>query len=267
MNLGTIDTSATSDGSWMHRLSPKTKLVAFAMTLAAVVITWNVLIVAALAIVLAAAVVSARLDPRLAFGLAAYPAVFALFFAIASAPDALTGAVIVLKAVSAALAAVIVVLTTPYPQVFAPVQRLVPEVVGDALLMTYRATFLLLEKFGNLLRSMRLRAGITGVHPIESARATTRALGGLMLYSFDLSQRDYDIMRLRGYSGRLRADLPKSASPSVDVATLAVASLLLVTSALWRIAWETLNPYSWLPLAGALVLSAVVAVRSRSRAS
>ncbi len=267
MNLGTIDTSATSGRSWLHRLSPKTKLAAFAMTLAAVVITWNLFVVAALALVLSATVVSARLNPRLAFGLAAYPAVFAIVFAVASAPDALTGTVIVLKAAAAALAAVLVVLTTPYPQVFAPVQRVVPGIVGDALLMTYRATFLLLEKFADLLRSMRLRAGITGAHPVASARATTRALGGLLLYSFDLSQRDYDIMRLRGYSGRLRAELPRSASLAADAATIAVAALLLATSALWRVGWQTLNPFSWIPLAGALVVLLVVTGRARWRTS
>lgn len=254
MNLGVIDTSATSGSSWLHRLSPKTKLVAFALVLAAVVMTWNILITATFVVVLSAAVLSARLSSRLAFGLAAYPGLFALIFAFASAGDVMTGAVIVLKAVTAALAAVTVVLTTPYPQVFAPVQRVVPTIVGDALLMTYRATFLLLEKLSNLLRSMRLRAGIAGVHPIHSARTTTRALGGLLLYSFDLSQRDYDIMRLRGYAGRLQAELPRSASPVVDAAVIAFAALLLGVSVLWRFAWQTLNPFSWLPLAGALVV-------------
>ncbi len=260
MNLGVIDTSATSGSSWLHRRSPTTKLIAFALVLGAVVVTWNVLVVASFAVVLAAGVVSARLRGRLAFGLAAYPALFALIFVVASAPNVLTGTVIVLKAVTAALAAVTVVLTTPYPQVFAPVQRVVPGVVGDALLMTYRATFLLLDKFTHLLRSMRLRAGIAGTHPLQSARATTRSLGGLLLYSFDLSERDYDIMRLRGYEGRLRAELPKSQSRAIDVALLAVALTLLATSVLWRVAWQTLNPYSWLPLAGAAVLFGIALV-------
>ncbi len=249
MNIGAIDTSATSGASWLHRVSPKTKLAAFALILGAVVATWNVMVVSSVAVALAAGIVSARLRSRLAFVLAAYPAVFALVFAFASAPDALTGAVIVLKAVSAALAAVTVVLTTPYPQIFAPVQRVVPGIVGDALLMTYRATFLLLGKFSNLLRSMRLRAGIAGVHPIRSAHVTTRALGGLLLYSFDLSQHDYDIMRLRGYERRLRADLPRSTAPGADAALAALSALLFGISVLWRVAWQTLNPYSWLPLA------------------
>ncbi len=87
VNIGVIDTSATSQSSWMHRLSPRSKLVSFALVLAAVVVTWNVLIVSSLVVVLAAVVVSTRLRYRLAFGLAAYPAVFALIFAFASAPD------------------------------------------------------------------------------------------------------------------------------------------------------------------------------------
>jgi energy-coupling factor transporter transmembrane protein EcfT len=260
VNIAVIDTSATSGTSWLHRISPKTKLVAFALVLAAVVTTWNLFIAATLIVMLAAGVFSAHLKARLAFGLAAYPGLFALIFALASAPDLLTGAVIVLKAVTAALGAVIVVLTTPYPQIFAPVQRIVPGVVGDSLLMTYRAMFLLLEKFSNLLRAMRLRAGIRGVHPVRSARMTTRALGGLLLYSFDLSQHDYDIMRLRGYEGRMRAELPRSALPGGDAALLTAAALALGTSVLWRIAWQSLNPFSWLPLGGALLVLAVALI-------
>jgi hypothetical protein len=160
VNIGVIDTSATLGTSWLHRCSPVSKLVAFALVLAGVVVTWNLFVVLALLAALSAAVVSARLKARLAFGLAAYPALFALIFALASAPGLMTGAVIVFKAVTAALAAVTIVLTTPYPQVFAPLQRVVPVVVGDALLMTYRSVFLLLEKFSNLLRAMRLRAGL-----------------------------------------------------------------------------------------------------------
>lgn len=266
VDLGIIDTQATSGGSWLHRTSPVSKLLAFACALAAVVATWNLLVVLTILVALAAVVVSARVRARLAFGLAAYPALFALAFALASAPDALTGTVIVLKSVTAALAAVIVVLTTPYPQVFAPIQRITPAVVGDALLMTYRSVFLLLAKFSNLMRAMRLRAGIAGRAPLRSAVATTRALGGLLLYSLELSQRDYDVMRLRGYDRRLRVEMPKASRRADDIAMLVGAVLLLATSIAWRVGWRGLNPYSWLPLAGAVVLLAVAfAFRWRPR--
>ena len=263
MNIGSIDRSAVSDLGWLHRISPRAKLAALMLILGAVVVTWNLFMAAALLVLLAATAASARIDLRLAFTLAAYPAVFALIFALASAPDAMTGTTIILKAVAAGLAAVTIVLTTPYPQVFAPIQRIVPAIVGDALLMTYRTTFLLLGKFGSLVRAVRLRSGIRGNHPVRMARATTAALGSLLLYALDLAQRDYDVMRLRGYSGRLRVPLPRSRSRARDAALLAAAALALAVSLAWRLRWETLNPYSWLlPLPALLLLGMAAYVRS-----
>ena len=246
MHIGAIDQSATLGESWLHRSGPVAKLVAFGVVLAAVMVTWNLLVLASIVAVLSAALVSARAKARLAYGLAAYPAFFAVVFALASAPDALTGAVIVLKALAAGLAAVALVLTTPYPQIFAPLQRVVPGIVGDSLLMTYRSTFLLLDKFTNLLTAVRLRSGVQAGRPLRALRSTTQALGGLLLYSFDLSQRDYDIMRLRGYQDRLRVALPATTSPGRDAAMVACAVGLLGVSALWRAAAMSLNPYSWL---------------------
>ena len=265
MHIGRIDESATLGDSWLHRVAPVSKLIAFALVLGAVIASWNVLVVGSLALVLVAVAVSARLRGRLLLTLAGYPAVFALIFAFSAATSVLGGATIVLKAVTAALGAVIVILTTPYPYVFAPVQRVVPVIVGDSLLMTYRSLFLLLEKFGNLLTAARLRAGLSAGHPVRSARATTRALGGLLLYSFDLSQRSYDIMRMRGYEGRLRVTLPKSAAPRADVALLAGSLALLAVSLTWRVGFEALNPYSWiLPVLPAIALGAALLTRGRT---
>lgn len=263
MDIGSIDASATSGRSWLHRTSPKAKLVAFALVLSAAIVSWNLLVLSGLLVLLAAAVMSARVRPQLAYGLAAYPAVFAAVFAFASAPDLLTGAVIVLKAAVAGLGAVTVVVTTPYPQIFAPLQRVLPRIVGDALLMTYRSTFLLLEKFSNLLTAVKLRSGLRAGHPVRAARATTQALGGLLLYSFDLSQRDYDIMRLRGYQDRLRVQLPESASPTRDGAMIAGALAALAVSILWRTGAGTLNPYSWLVLIPPVVALLAAALTSR----
>jgi len=262
MDIGSIDRSATGNLGWLHRVSPTAKLTAFALVLGAVVVTWNVFVALALLVLLAATAASASISLKLACSLAAYPAFFAVIFALASAPNALTGTLIVLKALSAGLAAVIIVLTTPYPHVFAPLQRIVPGIVGDALLMTYRTTFLLLAKFAQLVRAIRLRTGLRGQHPARAARATTAALGSLLLYALDLAQRDYDVMRLRGYSGRLRIQPPRSHSRARDAITMAVAAVLLVLSATWRLGHRTLNPYSWLvPLPALLLLGIATTAR------
>lgn len=265
MHIGAIDESATRGRSWLHEASPISKLVAFALVLAAVIVSWNLLVIASVALALAAAIVSARVRLRLAFSLAAYPALFAAVFALSSAPDVLTGSVIVLKATCAGLVAVSLTLTTPYPQIFAPIQRITPPLVGDALLMTYRSTFLLLDKFSSLLRAVRLRSGLIHGQPVRAARATTAALGGLVLYSLDLAQRDYDVMRLRGYEGRLRVTLPRGASPLRDGALVTGALGALVVSVTWRLGADTLNPYSWIVLFPPVALLTAAAFARRTR--
>lgn len=265
MDISVVDRSATLGDSPLHRASPVTKLVAFGCVLTAVVVNANVLVLAGVALVVASAVVAWRLPGRPIAALAAYPAFFALVFALASAPDALTGALVVTKAVTAALAAIVLVFTTPYPQVFAPLQRVVPGVVGDAMLMTYRSFFLLAEKFGHLLTAVRLRSGFSRREAVRAGRATAQALGGLLLYSFDLAQRDYDVMRLRGYEGRLRARLPRSTSRVRDAALVLAAAALFAIAVLWRVAWLALNPLSWLvPLLGLAVLGVALVYRWRS---
>jgi cobalt/nickel transport system permease protein len=262
VKLADIDTSATLGTSALHRADPVPKLVAFALVLGSVVVSTNVLLVAGIALVLLAAVVGMRLHVRSILALAAYPALFALLFAWAAAPDPLSGSLIVAKAFTAALSALALMYTTPYPQVFAPIQRVVPGVVGDALLLTYRSFFLLLQQFSELARAARLRSGVVRGHPVRSAKAMTRALGGLVLYSFDLSQRTYDVMRLRGYGRALRADVPHGRAPALDAAVLGTASVLTAAALAWRVAWPVLGPYSWIPPLAGLVLLAAAAATS-----
>lgn len=265
MDVGAIDRSATAGGGPLRDAGSATKLLALALMLASVLVTWNLLVLSTALLCLTAALTWGGIDLKLAFKLAVYPAMFAAVFAFASAPDVLTGTIIVLKAVSAALSAVTVVLSTPYPQVFAPIQRLTPGVVGDSLLMTYRATFIMLAKFGSLLRAARLRAGLRTGHPFRAAKATASALGGLLLYSVDLAQRDYDIMRLRGYAGRLRATPLRSRDRRADATLIAGASLLLATSMIWRFASQSLNPYSWMAPLPAVLLLAAASIRRHTR--
>jgi cobalt/nickel transport system permease protein len=265
VDVAAVDRSATLGTSPLHRASPVAKLLAFVCVIAAVVVNQNVLVMGGILLALVAAVIAWRLPGRAIAALAVYPAFFAALFALASAPDLLTGLLFVVKAVTAALGAIVLMFTTPYPQVFAPLQRVVPGVAGDAMLMTYRSFFLLAEKFGHLMTAFRLRSGFSPRQPVRSARAVTRSLGGLLLYSFDLAQRDYDVMRLRGYEGRLRARLPRSTAPGRDAALVATAAFLLALAVLWRVLWFALNPVSWaVTLLGVAFLGVAAVYRWRS---
>lgn len=253
MDITILDTSATQGTSWLHRCAPAAKLAAFALMVVAIASSVNVLVVASIAACLLAVATSCRLPAGPLLALSAYPGVFAALFAFAAGVDALGAALIVGRAVTAALAAVVLMLTTPYPQVFAPIQRLVPPVVGDAILMTYRSLFLLVDKFASTMTAVRLRSGLNRRAPLRSASAVSRTLGGVLLYSVDLSQRTHDIMYLRGYDGRLVVSARSSDSIVRDVALVTAAAVVMGGAWLWRTRWAELNPYAWLPLASALI--------------
>jgi cobalt/nickel transport system permease protein len=266
VDVTAVDRSAVLGDTLLHRAAPRSKLVAAGLLLAAVVGVRDPLLAAGLALSLAGAAAAVRLPLKKMLPLALYPALFALVFAFAAAPGVVSGALVVLKAVTAALVAVTLMFSTPYPQVFAPIQRITPTIVGDALLMTYRSLFILAEKFGDLLRAVRLRSGITPRQPLRAARATTRALGGLLLYSFDLSQREYDILWVRGYEGGLRVRPQPSTEPAADTAAIAYAVLVLAVVLAFRVWAGPLAGYSWLiTLAGAIDLALGLMIGRRSR--
>ena len=264
MRLSDIDLVATSGRTVLHRTSPAAKLLAASLVIAALVVTSNVLVAAALVACVLALVVGLGLPWRV-LAAAAYPVFFALVFAFSTGAGVLLGGLIVAKATGAALSAVALVATTPYPQVFAPIQRVTPPLVGDALLFTYRSFFLLAEKSARLMRAIRLRAGMPLATPVASARLAGRALGGLLLYSVDLAQRDHDIMRLRGYDRRLRVPSKRGDSPLRDAIIVAGAAALLAVSVAWRVWFAVLNPAAWLPPAVALVLLVAAVVRRAMR--
>jgi energy-coupling factor transporter transmembrane protein EcfT len=254
VDVARVDASATRGSSALHRAVPVAKLIAFALVLTGVIASANVLLIAAIALSLIAAIVALRLPARPMLLLALYPGIFGAIYAFAAAVDALSAALIVLKAVTAALVAVLLMFTTPYPQVFAPVQRVLPAVIADALLMTYRSLFLLLEKFSHTLTAARLRAGLVGVNPIRSAATITRSLGGVLLYSINLSQRTHDVMYLRGYDGRLAVTPQPSSSAVLDAGVVVAGALLCAAAVAWRLWWPVLNPYAWIPPLVAAVL-------------
>lgn len=265
MDIASVDSSATLGTSRLHRAHPVAKLLGFGLALAGVVASTNALVLLTVALTLGAVVFAMRLPARRVFALAGYPALFAAVFAFAASAGPITLAVLVLKSVTAALCAITLMFTTPYPFVFAPLQRVMPALVGDALLMTYRSFFLLLEKLQRVTRAARLRAGVFGARPVQSARAATLALGTTMLYAFDMSERTYDVMTLRGYERRLRVTMPASNSRTLDAAVVAAGALLFALCLAWQLAAPALVPLAWIPAAGAaLLLTGVIIFRRTS---
>lgn len=198
-----IDHLASVGRTPWHRASAVSKFV-LALALVAVAVFSPSWLVLALTLATALALcASAHLPASLVAAAASTPMLFAFVFAVANFRGDLREALVLgLRPIVASLAALWLVGTTPYPDLFAPLSRLLPRSLGDSLFLTYRAVFALLARVERLWRALRLRGGMSG--PLgRRAGMLGEAVGTVVLSGFDRSQRLYQVMSLRGHSGRI----------------------------------------------------------------
>jgi cobalt/nickel transport system permease protein len=227
LDLAIVDYWASSGRSLWHQASAGAKIVLVAALVASAVFSSSVVFLAAAYALVWILVLASGLPILPVLGLAIYPAVFSILF-IVSRWDGTweTAAVYLLRALCAGLAAVWLVGTTPYPDLFAPVSRVLPRLVGDALFLSYRAFFTVAAKLLRLSVALRLRGGWGRGGLVRQMQNLGQGLGTLVLFSFERSQRVYAVMVLRGHSGRVCGCRHWSASTRFDWIPVALAALV-----------------------------------------
>jgi cobalt/nickel transport system permease protein len=198
-----IDFLASAGHSPWHRASALTKLLLTALyvTLAVVTPSWGVLAVLLVtALVLCA---SAQVPGRLMLAAVTTPFLFSLIFVSAHfRADWDDPLILFARPIVASLTAVWLVSTTPYPDLFAPLSRVLPRGIGDSLFLTYRAVFALLARVARMWTALRLRGAVA--RPVnERFKLLGEAVGTVVLSGFDRSERLYQVMQMRGHSGRV----------------------------------------------------------------
>lgn len=268
MDIAAVDYWASCHTSFLHRASTPAKLLAAALLLAAVLLSRDPFVLLALYLAVAAAVVATRLPARRILALAAYPALFALLFAVARWDGSLvTPAVIILKALASALTVIAVVVTTPSPRLFAAARPVLPGAVAEALFLTYRSLFILLELLDHLLTALRLRGGLWRRRYLQNGRNLSLALSLLLVRGTGLAERLYDVRRLRGHPpqrGHAPAGQAGEAWRPHDLLPIALAAALLAAATAMRLIPPTtaFNGYLLLLAALALGLSILRAARA-----
>ncbi|NOT34156.1 MAG: hypothetical protein HOP12_08315 [Candidatus Eisenbacteria bacterium] len=201
--LAQIDYAASTGRSVWHRASALTKLVLAAATIAAAITAPRLDALLAVHLFAWALALTSGLAPRLLLTAAAYPLMFSLLVAAGRWDGTWTTPLMLLmRPVGAGLVSVWLLGTTPYPDVFAPISRVLPRRAGDGLFLTYRALFALLTRTDQVWRALRLRGGLA----VPARRRLAHAgdgLGLLVVYSAERSRRLYETMRLRGHTGRV----------------------------------------------------------------
>ena len=151
---------------------------------------------------------------------------------------------IVLRSYLSVQAAVILVATTPFPDLLWSMRALrVPQVVVAIGGFLYRYIFVLADEVQRLLRAREARSaeparisepngyGRAGRSAIWRARVTGSMAGTLFIRSYERSERIHSAMLARGYDGEVRALTPPAMRP-VDWVIGALVSVLLLAIAI-----------------------------------
>ncbi len=233
MELAQIDQWAVGGASAWHRASTLAKITGTALVLAAIISAndWRALaaIYAAMLFVLA----FARLPVFKIALIAAYPALFALLFALSAKGGIGIVVLILARGCTAALAMLLLITTTPYVEIFAALGRVLPALIADGLFATYRAFFILLETFARLVTGVRLRGGYSR-WSWKGFTQMAEVIGVTFLHALDLAEHAHAALHLRGYAGKIPASGKWRRVNAQDIFPLALGVGAVVVTLLVR---------------------------------
>jgi cobalt/nickel transport system permease protein len=204
IDVARIDYWAASGSGAFHRASVLAKLIFVALVVAAAVLSRSVLALTAGYALLLVVAAAARLPLLRIAMLSLYAAIFAALYGISLRGVGLAVyGLVILKAVTPALAVLMLIVSTPYPRLFSLTSAVLPELPAAGLFMTYRTFFILLDMMNNFMVALRLRAGLARGSIVKTVANIPRGIAMLLVSAVERSERLYAVMAVRGYNGSM----------------------------------------------------------------
>ena len=227
MDVARIDYYANHGKSFAHKAKALWKIVFAVLVITSVILTNEFYILLGIYLALVTFAVWTRLPVAKILTIAAYPALFALIFAFALWNGSwMRAAVIILKALGAALTMVLLIVTTPYPEVFNVIRPLMPKIIAEAFFVTYRSVFILLELTDELIKGLKVRGGLTRRKYYSNIKNFGSGIGLLLVRGFDFSEKFYGVMTVRGYGGKISSGKVASLINLNDLIALFIGVLI-----------------------------------------
>jgi cobalt/nickel transport system permease protein len=202
IQLSYLDYIAVERKSFLHRLSPKLKIIGILLVLFVIVAVRNLLGLFLLYMILLTLFFTARIPAKI-FSLTLYPLIFAILFIFLSGFQIFFILLIFLKVLCGSTGVVLLLASTPYPSIFSVLGRVLPSSFVIALLLTYRSIFILLTVMEDTQHALYLRGGVQWRHPWRSLINIANAFGHLIIKGIDASEKMYESMVLRGFKGKI----------------------------------------------------------------
>ena len=231
MDVALIDYYANHGKSFLHQTRPSSKLLFSALLIASVVITQDFYLLLAIYVTLVSLALWTRLPVLKIITIAAYPAIFAvLFVALTWDGSLMRAGVIMLKALTAALTMVLLIVTTPYPDVFKKLRPVLPGIIHDGLYLTYRSLFVLLDMTDALVKGLKVRGGLTKSKHLRNIKNFSSGIGLVLIKGFDMTEKYYGVMKVRGYTGKIADDKSDEAISNGDLIITGAGILIILVS-------------------------------------
>jgi energy-coupling factor transporter transmembrane protein EcfT len=202
IQLSYLDYLAVEGKSFLHRLSPRPKIIGMLLVLSGIVILRDLYGLLLLYGFLLSLFVSCRLPLRI-FSLTLYPLIFAILFIFISEFQVHFILLVFLKVLSGSTGVVLLLATTPYPSIFVALGKALPSIFVTALFLTYRSIFILLKVLEETQHALYLRGGFQWRHPWRSLNNISSAFGHLIIKGIDASEKMYESMVLRGFKNKV----------------------------------------------------------------
>jgi energy-coupling factor transporter transmembrane protein EcfT len=202
IQLSYLDYIAVERKSFLHRLSPKLKIIGMFLVLFAIVTVRNLIGLSLLYVILLTLFFTARIPAKI-FPLTLYPLIFAFLFIFLSGFQIFFILLIFLKVLCGSTGVVLLLASTPYPSIFSTLGRVLPSSFVTALFLTYRSIFILLSVLEDTQHALYLRGGVQWRHPWRSLINIANAFGHLIIKGIDASENMYESMMLRGFRDRI----------------------------------------------------------------
>jgi energy-coupling factor transporter transmembrane protein EcfT len=202
IQLSYLDYIAVERKSFLHRLSPKLKIIGMAFVLLGLIAMRNLTGLLFLYGILLALFFLSRIPLKL-FSLTLYPLIFAVLFIFISGFQIYFILLVFLKVLCGSTGVVLLLATTPYPSIFSVLGRVLPSLFVTALFLTYRSIFILLNILEETQQALYLRGGFQWRHPWRSLINISNAFGHLIIKGIDASEKMYESMVLRGFKNKI----------------------------------------------------------------
>ncbi|MEM7007535.1 MAG: energy-coupling factor transporter transmembrane component T [Thermodesulfobacteriota bacterium] len=227
MDVSIIDYYANHGDSFLHKAKPFWKIVFTTLVIASIILTNELYLLLGIYVALLSLAFWTRLSVVKIVTIALYPALFALIFAFAMWNGSwIRASVIMLKALSAALCMVLLIVTTPYPDVFNVIRPIMPRIIAEGLFVTYRSVFILLELTDDLIKGLKVRGGLTRRRYFSNIKNFSSGIGLLLVRGFDLSEKFYGVMNIRGYGGKISSSNNNLTFTKNDLITMVIGLMI-----------------------------------------